>query len=557
MIEKPIKSERRKMNETIYDPDKQSPRCSWLSEFLWICAGADRQVLRGCPTDHAKYAGIGGTILFTALMAWMSGGYALYSVFHNEIVAALFGLFWGLLIFNLDRFIVNTMYSDGKTTISWLELASGAPRIIMAIFLGIVISTPLELKIFEDEISITVEEMKQVREKQYVAQTDSAVGGIEDKIAEIKADNDAIRTKPTELYESEVHTGNYEIDNLNKLIRDNRATLNEEDAAIRSLRRKVVSLSNDVNSRQIEANNTYDTYQRSLKQKGIDMLIAQLSDKNRELNVHMRKFNEISATINGLQNQLAERSGQVREALRKGDEDKQRRIAANDSLIAKYTVEMDSLKRVAQESELAFKSKLDSEFNGFQAKLSAFNQMKETNSSTHTASIFIMLLFIIIETAPTFFKMMMEDGPYDAILNKEKQRIKVQCQHAMSDINDDINTSIRISTQNNELRAKTEADINRQAQEEIAKAQAEIIQAAINVWKQKQIEKAMADPEAFLKVSSPSAVVSSERSTKYSTSKSEGAGQESDYVPNAGNSVKDSKSEENVASNKRGCWPFN
>ena len=69
-----------------------------LNEFLWTCAGVNKAVLRQCPSDYAKYAGIGGTILFTALMAMLSGGYALYTVFDNETVATLFGVFWGLLI---------------------------------------------------------------------------------------------------------------------------------------------------------------------------------------------------------------------------------------------------------------------------------------------------------------------------------------------------------------------------------------------------------------------------------------------------------------------------
>lgn len=130
-----------------------------LNEFLWTCAGVNKKVLRQCPTEYAKYAGIGGTILFTALMAMLSGGYAIYTVFDNSQVAVMFGVFWGLLIFNLDRFIVNTMYSDGKVTISWKEFTSGLPRIIIAIFLGIVISTPLELKIFEDEINVAIQEL--------------------------------------------------------------------------------------------------------------------------------------------------------------------------------------------------------------------------------------------------------------------------------------------------------------------------------------------------------------------------------------------------------------
>lgn len=77
-----------------------------LNEFLWTCAGVNKKILRQCPTDYAKYAGIGGTILFTALMAMLSGGYALNSVFDNQLAAIGFGIFWGLLIFNLDRFIV-------------------------------------------------------------------------------------------------------------------------------------------------------------------------------------------------------------------------------------------------------------------------------------------------------------------------------------------------------------------------------------------------------------------------------------------------------------------
>ena len=41
---------------------------------------------------------------FTALMAFITSGYALYTVFDNLFTAIFFGLIWGLLIFNLDRY---------------------------------------------------------------------------------------------------------------------------------------------------------------------------------------------------------------------------------------------------------------------------------------------------------------------------------------------------------------------------------------------------------------------------------------------------------------------
>lgn len=43
--------------------------------FLWA-SGADLDILQQCPTDQNKYFGIGGTIIFTSLMASFAGGYA-------------------------------------------------------------------------------------------------------------------------------------------------------------------------------------------------------------------------------------------------------------------------------------------------------------------------------------------------------------------------------------------------------------------------------------------------------------------------------------------------
>ena len=44
------------------------------------------------------------------------------------------------------------MFTDGKDVITWRKLKSAMPRFIMAIFIGIIISTPLEMKIFNDRI---------------------------------------------------------------------------------------------------------------------------------------------------------------------------------------------------------------------------------------------------------------------------------------------------------------------------------------------------------------------------------------------------------------------
>ena len=150
------------------NPNRKKRRCGLVNEFLWGCGGLDRNLLRMCPTDWAKKAGMGGTILGTAMLAAFSGGFAINTVFENTIIAIIGGILWGLVIFNLDRYLVNSMYSDGDPRISMKEFKSGLPRIIIAIFLGIVISTPIELKIFEGKINeyLTIEKSKYIEQHQ-------------------------------------------------------------------------------------------------------------------------------------------------------------------------------------------------------------------------------------------------------------------------------------------------------------------------------------------------------------------------------------------------------
>jgi hypothetical protein len=124
-----------------------------ITDFFWFCSGAHIDTLKKYPTEHNKYVGIGATIFFTALFASLSGGYAMYFVFSGTSAAVFFaiffGLIWGLAIFNMDRYIVASIKKTGSSN---QQMAQALPRILLAIMIGIVISRPLELKIFDKEI---------------------------------------------------------------------------------------------------------------------------------------------------------------------------------------------------------------------------------------------------------------------------------------------------------------------------------------------------------------------------------------------------------------------
>ena len=125
-------------------------KMNWFQHFLMICSGANIHLLKKSPSEWNKFAGIGGIVLFTAIFATLSAGYAMFTVFDNLWASVGFGILWGLMIFNLDRYIVSSIK---KTGTFWNQFFMAVPRLILATFLGIVISKPLELKIFEKEVN--------------------------------------------------------------------------------------------------------------------------------------------------------------------------------------------------------------------------------------------------------------------------------------------------------------------------------------------------------------------------------------------------------------------
>ena len=52
-----------------------------MQSFFIFCSGADAPLLDQCNAgERNKYAGIGATVFFTALMAFFASSYALYTV---------------------------------------------------------------------------------------------------------------------------------------------------------------------------------------------------------------------------------------------------------------------------------------------------------------------------------------------------------------------------------------------------------------------------------------------------------------------------------------------
>ena len=175
-----------------------------LQRFFIFCSGADTKILEECsPGENTKYAGIGATVFFTAVMATIAASYALYTVFDNYPTAIFFGFVWGLLIFNLDRFIVSTLK---KRDSFFDELIQASPRIVLAIIIAIVIAKPLELKIFEKEIDqVLLEEKNDMtlqNQEQLALQYTPAVNALTQEIETLKQEVVTKEASVNSLYDT-------------------------------------------------------------------------------------------------------------------------------------------------------------------------------------------------------------------------------------------------------------------------------------------------------------------------------------------------------------------
>jgi hypothetical protein len=121
-----------------------------LSNFLLFCSGVSKKVLQKCPeTEAIKHTSIGASVLFTAILAMVSSHFAFSLIFQSSVTVFFLSFFWGLILFNLDRYIISTLRKKGNFFLEFLQIS---PRLVLSIAIALVIAKPLELQIFKSEI---------------------------------------------------------------------------------------------------------------------------------------------------------------------------------------------------------------------------------------------------------------------------------------------------------------------------------------------------------------------------------------------------------------------
>lgn len=354
---------------------------SKITELLLQCSGVDRDILRECPTDENKYVGIGGTVLFTGILAFFSSAYAIYTVFDNYLMAVLFGAIWGLMIFNLDRYIVSSMKSRGSF---FRDFMVAFPRLVMAVLLALVISKPLELKIFEKEINAELITMEQ---EVYQEQEDRVWARYNPQIIANKADIPLLQA---------------EIDQA-AVLRDTLALM-----AIQ------------------EADGTGGSGQKNLG--------PIYRTKKAQADKAQADLEAVEARVLPL---IAEKQQTITDLEQQAEAD----IAALD--------------RQA--------------YGGMAARMDALHRLGMASPAIYFASIFITLLFIALETAPVFVKLISSRSPYDYVLHEREHVFAMNNLEQTTLLTNAVKNKVKFDTESGIYRTQKELEVERELTDEYLK----------------------------------------------------------------------------------------
>jgi hypothetical protein len=137
-----------------------------LTDTLARIGGADKDILDDAPQDRGRFVQMAGILFTTSGIATLSMSFALHNGVRVPLYAAIvFAVFWGFVIFNIDRFLVLSM-GDTRTR-GWRLLFLMVPRFVLAALLAAVVSTPLVLRIFASDINQQLSIMHQEQSRHF------------------------------------------------------------------------------------------------------------------------------------------------------------------------------------------------------------------------------------------------------------------------------------------------------------------------------------------------------------------------------------------------------
>ena len=432
-----------------------------LSDFLIKCSGADKEILDQCTIkEKNKFIGIGSTLILTAVLASLSGGYAIYSTFDSVVISTIIGIFWGIVIFSLDRYIVTSIDKKGEW---WNQLLTALPRLLMAFVLAITISKPLELRLFQDAVNKSMGEI-----------SDASISGCE---SDWNTERDKLAKRKSEL-ENERKQKTDDIYNKDGIYND--FVKNQDDLkSINNGKQNSINQNNPI----IARGTSYPIVgyrEDGSPIKTVKRTAAAINALKENKNLR-QSITDNNIKINDIETEKTERKNTLKTQVETTEAQYSKQING-----VQQQIDDHNTKRSGFIADCTSRSK---NAKDLPAQLQALSKLTKENESIAWASLLITLLFVILETAPVVVKLLSSKGTYEEILETKEYAISMEQKIKISNLNDEINTVLKISTEKNKNKLDAELKGNSELLNEIALAQADIAKVAIAKWKDDEIAK--------------------------------------------------------------------
>ncbi|MEU7746752.1 DUF4407 domain-containing protein [Nonomuraea sp. NPDC049158] len=357
-----------------------------VGRWLIVLSGARPDVLERCKGERARFHGLGGAILTTACVAAISMTFALASALKLFApLAVLIGIVWGVAILSLDRWLVTSLPAQGGRRL-WLAL----PRVLLALLLGAVISTPLVLQIFKPEIDAEIVDIQQEKADAFTSAQQSGETGR--RVAELQKSAVALQAV---------------IASRGEVTLDPAA-----DPRIRELRK-----SHDQAVKQRDT--FYQEWQCQLyvgppkcAKKGSGPL-AKAAEK---------AYRTADDRVKDIDRQMALRRKQLGDGQEAG---KASRLAQAQQNLRGVQTELGKLTKQQGGLRDGFAAEIRGS-DGLMLRLEALGRVSRDNATLNMARTLLFLFILLIECLPVLVKLMQRPGNYDMILAAlEKREVNV------------------------------------------------------------------------------------------------------------------------------------
>lgn len=399
---------------------------SYFTRFLWFVAGADIEMLSLCPLDYKKYEAIGMTILMTALVGFAAGSSAAWYFTEDALWTLVFGLFWSLLIFSIDRSLVVTLKKDPyKKSYYVLPLVF---RGFLAILVAGIMSIPLELLVFNGFIQNDIENyqsdlLKQQHQDSFDAQQ--------------AAEYDSKSKSLDQLLKSESNKK----DDIITAINDKRSERQREANMLNHPNTTTYNnAQTSANGLQRQLNELYSLPNSDYRRNRIPGLRSQISHQRSVMASERNAWNtKVNARISELDNEIAQLSDALRvakENIARTDREKQRVDSTSVSYQARAEESLNKTDErfrngnnftlyYAVLAHAIYKThKVTHERMGTDGKTYTYETEEFVNKDFMFLLWFIRAMFFVIELLPSIVKVVSKAGQYELRVYHQEEELK-------------------------------------------------------------------------------------------------------------------------------------